>query len=356
MMSALATIETPGVLIDEDIVDRNITSAQVRFDQLGIALRPHIKTHKLVRFAQKQIAAGAVGVTCQKTTEAEVFVDAGCPDILITFNILGEAKLARLRRLHGRARITVVADNEVVVRGLSRAFAQASEPLRVLVECDTGLARCGVQSPEAAVKLALLVTQSPGLRFAGLMTYPAPNAHEKVEAFMAAARNGCLTRLGHCETISSGGTPSMKTMQGPSVVTEYRPGTYIYNDRSLIMRGACALEDCAMSIAATVVSRPTAGRAILDAGSKTLSSDLLGLSGYGMLRDYPDAVISGLSEEHGHVDLSACTRKPDVGERVFIIPNHACVVTNLFDEVHLHRSGHFVETLCVDARGPCFLI
>lgn len=347
-------LETPAVLIDEDIVDRNISAAQAQFNRLGIGLRPHIKTHKLVRFARKQIAAGAIGITCQKTSEAESFVAAGCKDILITFNIIGEAKLKRLRRLSEKATITVVADNDVVVRGLSHAFADASAPLRVLVECDTGLGRCGVQSPAAAVQLARLIAQSPGLHFAGLMTYPAPNSHERVESFMREAREGCLASVGSCETISSGGTPSMKTVPGGTVVTEYRPGTYIYNDRSLVSRGACTLNDCALVVAATVVSRPTPDRAILDAGSKTLSSDLLGQTGYGMLRDYPDAVITGLSEEHGHVDLSACTRRPEVGETVAILPNHACVVTNLFDQVHLNRSGTYVETVHVDARGRVF--
>ena len=353
-MPSVATLETPGVLIDEDIVDRNIASAQAQFARLGISVRPHIKTHKLVRFAGKQLAAGAIGLTCQKTSEAEIFVDAGCQDILITFNIVGEAKLARLRRLHERATITVVADNETVVAGLSRAFADASRPLRVLVECDTGHARCGVQTVEAAVDLASVIAKSPGLKFAGLMTYPPVGGHGTVDAFMAAAKAGCLARLGSCDTISSGGTPSMKTVPAGSVVTEYRPGTYIYNDRSLVQRGACSLEDCAMSVKATVVSRPTPERAIIDTGSKALSSDLLGLTGYGLLRGYPEAVITGLSEEHGHVDLSACKAKPDIGEVVWIIPNHACVVTNLFDQVHLHRGGCYVETLAVDARGRVF--
>jgi len=353
-MHAIPDLETPAVLIDEDIVDRNIAAAQAQFSRLGVALRPHIKTHKLVRFAQKQIAAGAVGITCQKTSEAETFVEAGCRDVLITFNILGDAKLARLRRLSERATITVVADNAVVVRGLSQAFADAAAPMRVLVECDTGLARCGVQSPEAAAHLARLIAQSPGLQFAGLMTYPPPNSHERVESFMREAKAGCMASIGHCETISSGGTPSMKSVPAGTVVTEYRPGTYIYNDRSLIARGACMLADCALAVAATVVSRPTPDRAILDAGSKTLSSDLLGLTGYGLLRDYPEAVISGLSEEHGHVDLTACACKPEVGETVLIIPNHACVVTNLFDQVHIHRSGRFIETVRVDARGCVF--
>jgi D-serine deaminase-like pyridoxal phosphate-dependent protein len=344
-------IETPGVQIDEDIVERNILAAQAQFDQLGIRLRPHIKTHKLIRFARKQIVAGAIGITCQKTSEAEVFVEAGCNDILITFNILGDRKLARLRNLHERVRITVVADNEVVVNGLSRAFTDASIPMRVLVECDTGHGRCGVPSPEAAIALARMIARSPGLQFAGLMTYPAPNSHARVEDFMVAAKAGCLSAVGSCDVISSGGTPSMKTVPDGSVVTEYRPGTYIYNDRSLVTRGACSIADCAMSIAATVVSRPTPNRGILDSGSKTLSSDLLGLTGYGMLPDYPEALIPGLSEEHAHVDLSACSRKPEVGETVRILPNHACVVTNLFDQVHLHRSGRFVETVNIDARG-----
>ena len=344
-------VETPVPLIDEAIVERNIARAQALFDAHGVALRPHIKTHKLVRFAQRQIAAGAVGITCQKTTEAEVFVEAGCDDVLITFNVVGAAKLARLRRLAARARLAVVADNEAVIAGLSAAFADAPAPLRVLIECDTGGGRCGVQTPQEAARLAGLVARSPGLSFGGLMTYPPANGHARVESFMREAKPLCVAAAGSCETISSGGTPSMTSFPDASVVTEYRPGTYIYNDRSLVARGACGVEDCAMKVAATVVSRPTPDRAILDAGSKALTSDLLGLTGYGLLPDYPEAMIVGLSEEHGHVDVSACAKKPEVGEIVFVIPNHACVVTNLFDEVVLHRGGADMRKARVDARG-----
>lgn len=344
-------VETPCVLIDEAIVERNIAAAQKRFDALGLALRPHVKTHKLTRFAQKQIAAGAVGITCQKTSEAEPFVAAGCDDVLITYNIIGEAKLARLRALSRKARMSVVADSAFVVEGLSRAFASEPEPLRVLIECDTGLGRCGVQTPRAAADLAAVVARSSGLVFGGLMTYPAAGSNDKVEAFMREARALCMASAGSCETISSGGTPSMKSVPEHGVVTEYRPGTYIYNDRSLVNRCACALEDCALTVAATVVSRPTPDRAILDAGSKALSSDLLGQVGYGMLRDHPEAAIVALSEEHAHVDVSACARRPELGEVVAIVPNHACVVTNLFDVVHLTRGGEVIETLRVDARG-----
>lgn len=343
-------IETPAVWIDTAIARRNIAAAQARFDTAGVALRPHVKTHKLIRFAQEQVAAGAVGITCQKTTEAEPFARAGIADILITYNILGAEKLARLKALSQMTRVAVVADNAQVVQGLSETFADAASPLRVLVECDTGMHRCGVSSPAAAVALARRIAASPGLHFGGLMTYPAPDSHAAVETFMAEARAGCIAAIGHCETISSGGTPSMASFPKNSVVTEYRPGTYIYNDRSLVARGACTLADCALTVLATVVSRPSENRAILDAGSKVLSSDLLGLTGYGMLRDYPEAVITGLSEEHGHVDLSTCTKKPEIGEVIAIIPNHACVVTNLFDYVYL-QSGSEVEKVHVDARG-----
>ncbi len=346
-----AGFETPAILIDEDIAERNIRSAQTQFDALGVRLRPHIKTHKLVAFARKQIAAGATGITCQKITEAEVFIRAGFADVLITYNLIGAAKLARLRELSGFARIAVVADSRTVVDGLAAAFLDAPARLEVLVECDTGSGRCGVQSPAAAAELAGHIARSPGLSFGGLMTYPAPDMHEVVEAFLAQARDLCNASAGACPTVTSGGTPSMATFPGSQVITEYRPGTYIYNDRSLVSRGSARLEDCALRVAATVVSRPTPDRAILDAGSKTLSSDLLGQVGYGLLPDYPGAVIGGLSEEHAHVDLSGATGRPDIGDIVTIIPNHACVVTNLTDHVYLHRSGGPAVRTRVDARG-----
>lgn len=344
-------LQTPAALIDIDIVERNIIAAQAQFNRLGVSFRPHVKTHKLVRFAEMQLAAGAVGITCQKVSEAEHFILAGCDDVFITYNILGEEKLGRLRSLAKDARVSVVADSVLVVAGLSRAFADATVPLEVLVECDTGLGRCGVQTPEAAASLALTISRSEGLVFGGLMTYPPPDSHLLVEDFMRAAKAACISTVGSCPRISSGGTPSMKTLPQGTVVTEYRPGTYIYNDRSLVQRGACTLDDCAMTVIATVVSRPTPDRAILDAGSKVLSSDLLGLSGHGLLRDYPQAIVNGLSEEHGHIDLSHCTQRPEIGEVVAVLPNHACVVTNLLDFVHLHRNGSFVETVRVDARG-----
>lgn len=343
--------ETPAVVIDEAVALRNIRAAQARFDALGVKLRPHIKTHKLIHFARMQVAAGATGITCQKTSEAEIFADAGFDDILITYNVLGAEKSARLRAMAQKTRLSVVADNPHVVAGLSAAFADAPQPLTVLVECDTGGGRCGVQTPAAAASLAETIAASPGLRFGGLMTYPAPDSYARTEAFLSEAKALCLRAVGSCETISSGGTPSMAQFPQTTVVTEYRPGTYIYNDRSLVARGATKPADCALTVMATVVSRPTPERAIVDAGSKTLSSDLLGLTGYGLLRDYPGAQITGLSEEHGMVDVSALAHKPEVGEVVAIIPNHACVVTNLFDAVYLKGADGTLRKVSVDARG-----
>lgn len=171
-----------------------------------------------------------------------------------------------------------------------------------------------------------------------------------MEAFLATARDLCLPDVGPCTVISSGGTPTSGQAGLAPSITEYRAGTYIYNDRSLISRGVCRVEDIVLTVLSTVVSRPAADRAILDTGSKTLSSDLFGLQGYGLLPSYPDASITGLGEEHGHVDLMQCGRRPKIGERVQIIPNHACPVSNLADRVVFHRVGQVIRIAEVAAR------
>ncbi len=151
--------------------------------------------------------------------------------------------------------------------------------------------------------------------------------------------------------VSTGGSPDMWLSEGLGPITEYRAGTYIYNDRALLSRGTAAIDQCAMTVLATVVSRPTPDRAIVDAGSKALTSDLLGLEGYGMLLDYPEAVIYQLNEEHGLIDLSRCATRPAVGDRVRILPNHTCVVSNLFDRVFVVSGGRLAGALPVEARG-----
>jgi D-serine deaminase-like pyridoxal phosphate-dependent protein len=345
------TLDTPCVLIDLDVAERNIRRFQDHCDRNGMALQPHIKTHKLPQLARAQVEAGAVGITCQKIGEAEVMAAAGLDDILITYNIVGEAKRERLAALAGKVRLSVVADSPAVVDGLSATFAPLDTRLDVLVECDTGAGRCGVQSPAEALALARRIDAAPGLALAGLMTYPPMGDQARVEAWLGQAK-AALTGAGlPCPRVSTGGTPNMWRCQDVPSATEHRAGTYVYNDRSLVAAGVCTQADCALTVLATVVSRPTETRAIVDAGSKVLTSDLLGLEGFGMVAGQPDVRVAALSEEHGTLDLSASTFRPAVGDRLRIIPNHACVVSNMVDTVWTLRGGTPAGQWPVAARG-----
>jgi len=351
-MTHFSQLDTPAVLIDLDRAEANLKRAQDAADRAGIALRPHIKTHKLPYFAKRQMELGAVGITVQKLGEAEVMADAGLTDLLLTFNIIGAAKLRRLKALHERITIRVVADSKDCVAGLAATFTDPHKPLGVFVECDTGMGRCGVQSPAAALDLARQILAAPGLVFAGLMTYPAAGKHQAAAQWLADARSAFEAAGIALPAVTTGGTPDIWHMdEAARIATEYRPGTYIYMDRSQVAAGAASLDDCALTVLATVVSRPTEGRAVVDAGSKALTSDLLGLVGHGHVVEYPEAKVVGLSEEHGTIDVSACAAKPRIGDVIRIIPNHCCPVTNLFDRVNLIRNGELVETVAVAARG-----
>jgi D-serine deaminase-like pyridoxal phosphate-dependent protein len=350
MPSSINDLDTPCVVIDVDRAETNLKRAQAHADANGYKLRPHIKTHKLPRWAQRQVALGAVGITCQKLGEAEVMAGAGLTDIFLPYNILGERKLARLKALNQRITLSVTADSPDTVAGYARTFT-ADDPLTVLVECDTGTRRCGVQTPAQALALARQIAMSPGLKFGGLMTYPPARKAAEAEAWLREAVD-LLTQAGiPVPRVTSGNTPDMwRTEQ--SVVTERRPGTYIYFDRMQVAVGAAKWDDCALTVLATVVSRPTANRIIVDAGSKSLSSDLAGPDqpGYGLLDGTPH-VLERLNEEHGIIEMSEPSDSPRVGERVRIIPNHACVVSNLFDVVHFVSGDAVVETVPVAARG-----
>ena len=349
---AVEKLDTPCVLIDVAIVRRNIDRYQSYCTKAGLSLRPHIKTHKLEQIARWQQEAGAVGITCQKIGEAEVFAAAGFADILVTYNIVGPAKLARLVKLAGQVdNLAVVADSETVIAGLSAAFADAPKPLEVLVECDTGLRRCGVQTPAEAARLAKLIAATDGLDFGGLMTYPPPGAIAEVEEFLVAAKAQCEQLGLSCRRVSSGNSPDMWNMAGQKAVTEVRPGTYVYNDRSMVAFGVCGRTDCAISVLATVVSTPAPGRAVIDAGSKVLTTDLLNQADYGGLFDYSQVRVAALSEEHGHLLFASNTAPFKVGARVRVLPNHACVVSNMLDSVYLLDRDGYAQQAPVIARG-----
>lgn len=345
-------IDTPAVLIDLDKVEANLRRAQDYADAHNLPLRPHVKTHKLPEMALKQVALGAIGITCQKIGEAAAMADGGLTDIFLPYNILGASKLDRLADLHARVTLSVTADSAETIAGYAARF-DAERPLTVLVECDTGAGRCGVQTPEEAVALARQIAEAPGLTFGGLMTYPPKGGTARTDAWLQEAKIA-LEKAGlPPRVISSGGSPDLYRAAEGRATTEYRPGTYIYSDRMQVAFGLGTLEDCALTVKATVVSRPTPDRAVLDSGSKALAADPVPApyKGHGHIIEYPDAVLTALSEEHAVVDVSACPEKPAVGDTVRVIPNHACVVTNLFDTVYLVR-GDFVEREAViTSRG-----
>jgi D-serine deaminase-like pyridoxal phosphate-dependent protein len=349
--ASIHELETPVPVIDIAKVDRNLRKWQERCDRGRIANRPHIKTHKIAGLARYQLALGAKGITVQKLGEAEVMADAGISDMLLTFNVVGTSKVDRLAKLARRTDISVVADNEEVIRQVAGAGRVAGRDISVLVECDTGAKRNGVQSPQAALALAHAVDRTQGVSYGGLMTYARPGTRLESGAFLAAARD-LLAQSGlESRIVSTGGSPEMWSDEGLNIVNEYRAGTYIYFDRSLAARGTCSFDDCALAVLATVVSRPTQERAIIDAGSKALTSDLLGLKGYGIVRELDDAMVYDLNEEHGFLDLSTAPSKPRVGELVRILPNHACPVSNLFDKVVFIEGEKVLGAVKVDARG-----
>ena len=347
----VSELDTPAVTIRLDRLEENIRRAQAKLDSHGVGNRPHIKTHKIPAIAKMQLDAGAIGITCQKLGEAEAFVDGGISgDILITYNVVGEAKAARLMALTKRVdRLAVVLDNETVARGLSEAAVRHDADVRFLIECDTGMGRNGVQSPEAASGLAQLAMNLPRMHFEGLMTYP--NTFPKTVDFFDRALELFGSAGIPVPVVSGGGTPALKTVEKFPMMTEHRAGTYVYYDVMQVTSGAATWDDCAMQVRLTVVSRPTEDRATLDAGSKVLTSDQYFLKDYGRIVEYPEARIVALSEEHATVDLSACKERPEIGEVVNVIPNHCCVVSNMVDEVYGVRDGKVEVVWPVAARG-----
>ncbi len=339
-------LETPSVLVNLDIMTRNIEAMQERCNALGLAFRPHIKTHKIPDIARMQLAAGAVGIACQKVSEAEIFAADGFDDIQIPYNIIGEKKTARLMDLAIYNRMSVSADSQTTVDGLSAAAKMAGVPLRVLVELESDQHRAGAPI-ERAVALAEKIAADENLHFAGLLIYPSD----------ASIRPALQETISHIdalgigvEVVSGGGTGAALHAHEVPELTELRVGTYVFNDWTTVRRGWNTLENCAMTVRTTVVSRPAEERAILDSGSKTLSSDVYE-GQYGYIVEYPAAKIYRLNEEHGYVDLSACEKRPQVGEIVHVIPAHTCVVTNLHERLFGVRGDEIEVEWTVAARG-----
>src|SRR4051794_5658975 len=342
---------TPAAVIDMDRVERNIARIQAACDAAGVANRPHIKTHKSPMLAKLQIAAGARGITCQKIGEAEVMADAGIDDILISYNLIGEEKMARLGALQTKANMTVAADNSTVIAGLPQAAAHSGRPLPVVVECDTGRKRAGVETPAEAIALAREIAASKGLTFAGFMLYPTETGWADAQKFYDEALAGVRAHGLDAKIVSTGGTPNPKNLGKLKGGTEHPLCTYIYKHRKQGAARSPPWGDCALHIYSTVVSRAAPERGILDAGSKTLTTDTGGLDGHGLILEHPEAKIARFAEEHGFLDLSRSNTRPNVGDIVRVVPNHVCVVVNMMDEVVMVRGDEIIGTLPIAARG-----
>ncbi len=343
---------TPAVVIDIDRVQKNIGRVQALCEAAGVANRPHIKTHKSPVLAKMQIAAGARGITCQKLGEAEIMAGAGIDDILISYNLIGAARSGRLAALRKRADITVCADNPVTLAAYAEAAAAAQAPIGVMIECDTGRKRAGVETPQEAINLARIVRDTAGLEFRGLLFYPTEGGWDAAQRFHDEAVSGLKSLDLEPGIISTGGTPNLPNVGKLAGATEHRAGTYIFNDRMMMACGQASEDDCALHVFATVVSRAGRERGILDSGSKTLTADPGGgLDGFGHILEYPQARIGAFAEEHGFLDLSRTNERPNVGEVVRIIPNHVCVVVNMVDQLIAVRGNEIVDVLPVAARG-----
>ena len=345
-MKTVHDLETPSILIDLDRMERNIAAMQKRCDDLGIQFRPHIKTHKIPDIARRQLEAGAVGIACQKVSEAEVFADAGIKDIQIPYNIVGAAKTSRLAQLAKRVDVTITVDSQAVLDGIAKAMQEADATLSVMVELVSLNKRTGA-TPEEALGLAKRIIKVDNLRFAGLMIYPADAAiRPRLQKALKLLKDSGI----EAATVSGGGSGAILESHLIPELTEMRVGTYIFWDWGSVASGMTTFDRCAMRVRATVVSANEPNRVILDGGSKTIHSETVdGCFGY--ITEYPDARIYKVNEEHAYVDFSACANQPQVGDIVHIIPVHTCVVTNLHNQLYGMRGDQIEEVWDVAARG-----
>lgn len=336
-------LDTPSVVIDVDVLEKNIEAMAAHCRDLGMTLRGHTKSHKNPEIAKMQVAAGSKGIVCQKLGDAENMARAGLDDILMTYNIVGRQKTRRLTELARMRKMTVTVDSIEVASGISEQAQLDGVSIGVLIEIDTGSKRTGVQSPAAAEILARQVEELPGLKLRGLMTYPSevsskPFIDETVDLF---------TKVGLSLEIISGGGTGHEQASKELGCTEHRSGSYVYEGQTRI-NGIAGNDElspdrCPLRVVTTIVSVPTADRVIVDAGMKTFR--LFPPYPYGHIIEDPASQIYGMSVEHGHIDTSRSSRNYRVGEVLTVIPTYQEGVTNLHDEIVWARENK-VERVC----------
>jgi len=354
-------VDTPALLIELDQLERNLAGMARLARQWNVSLRPHIKTHKSLALAKLQLSHSADGLSTAKLDEAEVMAEVS-DDLFVAYPIVSRAKAERVARLAATTKRFVVGlDHEAGIEQLGAIAREADRPLKVLIEVDSGLGRCGVP-PDGVGELARLANRSGWLEVAGVFThaghaYRATGADEvratagdEVRAALEAAES--LPSSSEPYVVSVGSTPTSLVDVDRTGITEVRPGNYIFMDRTQVSLGVAALDQCALTVLATVVSAQP-GRAVIDAGSKVFGLDRGGhgvasIDGYGV-DVLSGAVVSWLSEEHGVIDDPE--RRLEVGDRVRVVPNHACTATNLASRLWGVRDGVVETEFTVDVRG-----
>jgi D-serine deaminase-like pyridoxal phosphate-dependent protein len=348
-------LSTPYLMIDVDVLARNVQRMASLAQARGLALRPHAKTHKCVEIARRQVDLGAAGLTVATVGEAEVFAAAGFTDLFIAFTLWATGPRAtRLRALSDEVSLRVGVDSVAGAEVLGRALAGCR--VEVLVEVDSGHHRSGVH-PHGAGTVAAAAADA-GLAVSGVFTFPGHGyglghrgqaALEEAEALEVAA--AAVTEAGFPAAVRSGGSTPTADLSDAATLTEMRPGVYVFNDAQQVELGSCSWADVALTAAATVVSR-RGTHVVLDAGSKVLGADQpVWATGAGRLPDYPDARIVALAEHHATVALPPDSPVPALGQALRIAPNHVCAAVNLADELIVVARGRSVDRWRVAARG-----
>lgn len=365
MFCSFSEIDTPALLIEKSILERNIFSMQALANSRNIKLRPHIKTHKIPEIAQMQIDAGANGIAVAKISEAEIMAQFGFKDIQIANIIVGDKKVNRLKILREQLEsLSVATDSFEAVDDLAKGFIDASLPLKVFIKVDVGFNRCGLESKEAILKLSRYIKDKKGLHFEGILTHAG-------QAYLAQNQKE-IEQIGYNEgitmvqiadylksndvevpEISVGSTPTALYVSNINGITELRAGNYVYYDMIQVALGTANIRDCALSVLSTIISIPSLDRMVIDAGSKSLSLDkgahsntLLDSFGYIIGKN---SKIKRLSEEHGVVEI--LNEDFTTGEKIRIIPNHSCAVSNLFDKAYLVDQKEIVAEYHIACRG-----
>jgi len=364
MPKSIDSISAPAILIEKSILEKNLLAMQKLTDKSGVKLRVHVKTHKIPELAKMQIRLGACGIAVAKLGEAEVMADSGIKDIQIANIITGPDKIKRLVRLNRKLKLTVAVDSIENARELSNRFHRQTSPLNLLIKINSGLNRCGLDSFDALLAFLKESKKLQGIRIVGLMThaghaYGSGSLSEirkigQAEGQLLVDYARRLKDYGYdVPIISVGSTPTAPFCAGVKGVTELRVGNYIFNDMTQVSLGIAKTKQCALSVLSTVISMPSRKRVILDTGSKALALDKGAhgsniLHGHGLIKETGD-IITRLSEEHGIIDNPRGKYK--IGDRLRIIPNHACTVMNLFDEAYLVNSGKVIRKYKIAARG-----